>query len=220
MTRQRDAGAIRITAPRLLLVEGRDEELFFSALMSHGLARNSAQHQIIALGGKDSFRGQLLGLATAIRAHPVASLGVVRDGDEDARRALQSVADALAAAGFSKPDSHAAFVGTKPRVGVFVMPDGQNRGALEALCRRSVEGEAAACVADYLKCLQDRDVWGTAAPRNTAQRDKAFVHAYLASRKNPVARTGEGAQQRVWNFGHSAFEPVKDFLSRLLAPPG
>ena len=220
MTRQCGARAIKINKPCLLLVEGKDEELFFKALMKHGFAGQSEKLQIIALGGKSRFRGQLLGLASAIRTHPVESLGVVRDGDEDACSALQSVVDALAAAKFSRPDCHAAFVDGKPRVGVFVMPDGQNLGALEALCRQSVEGEAAACVADYLKCLQDRDGWGTTTARNTAQRDKAFVHAYLASRKKPGARTGEAAQQGVWNFGHSAFEPVKDFLSRLLAPPG
>ena len=56
MTPRRDAGAIRITTPHLLLVESRDEERFFGALVSHGLARKSARHQINALGGKSLCR--------------------------------------------------------------------------------------------------------------------------------------------------------------------
>ena len=98
------------------------------------------------------------------------------------------------------------------------MPDGHSRGALEALCRRSVESEiAGSCVEQYLDCLKNRDGWGGGIARNSAQRDKAFVHAYLASREDPVARTGEGAQQGVWDFHHEAFRPVTEFLRQLTA---
>ena len=215
MTRQCGARAIKITERRLLLVEGRDEELFFRALLRHGLGRKPAPHQIIAVGGRDKFRKGLSGLAPHIQTFPVEWLGVVRDADENAEGALQSVSDALDAAGFPKPVHHAAFVGTQPRVGVFVMPDGKNRGALEALCRQSVRAEpVGGCVNEYLDCLRDRGRWGTG--RNTAQRDKAFVHAFLASGEDPVARTGEAARDGIWNFEHSAFKPVTDFLSRLL----
>ena len=209
---------IKVTAPNLLLVEGKDEELFFRAFIESELSGRASECQVIALG-KHRFRPRFAGLATDIHTRDVKSVGVVRDADEHAARALQSVCDALAAAGFPAPGSHGEIVGASPRVGVFVMPDGRSPGALEALCRRSVESEpAGSCVRDYLECLKKREGWRDGTERNTAQRDKAFVHAYLASRGDPVARTGEGAKQGVWDFGHGAFGPITDFLRELLSP--
>ena len=217
--RQSEGSPINDTAAHLLLVEGKDEEQFFSALLESDLPGTASDCQVLALG-KDRFRPRLLGLAIHIRGSSVKSIGVVRDADEHAGRALQSVCDALAGAGFAKPAAHSEIVGTNPRIGVFVMPDGQNPGALEAHCRRSVETRrAGSCVTEYLDCLKDREGWGVTAERNTAQRDKAFVHAYLASRQDPVARTGEGAKQGVWDFRHEAFRPVTEFLLRLTAGP-
>ena len=212
MTGPAERNAIEITEPQLLLVEGKDEELFFGRLLQSGLP--AASCQVIALG-KDGFRARLLGLSAAIREHPIRSLGVVRDALESAERALQSVRDALEAVRFPTPASHGEVLATEPRVGVFIMPDGERSGALEALCRRAVEAEtAAACAEEYLACLDDRDGWQT--QRSKARRDKGFVHAYLASRRDPASRVGEGARQGVWDFGHPAFSPIRDFLGRLL----
>ena len=215
--RQSGRNPIKDTASHLLLVEGKDEERFFSALLESELSGSVSECQVIALG-KNRFRPRLQGLAIHIRGSSVRSIGVVRDADEHPAGALQSVCDALAAADFPKPGLHGAIVETNPRVGVFVMPDGHSPGALEALCRQSAESEpAGSCVLEYLDCLKKREGWGDGTERNTAQRDKAFVHAYLASREDPVARTGEGAQQGVWNFRHEAFRPVTEFLRKLTA---
>ena len=212
------ASTIKITAPHLLLVEGKDEELFFRAFLESELPGEAPKFQVIPLG-KGRFRPRLQGLAIDIRQSSVKSVGVVRDADENPAGALQSVCDALVAAGFPTPGSHGEIVGTSPRVGVFVMPDGRSPGALEALCQQSVASEpAGSCVLEYLDCLKMREGWGDGTERNTAQRDKAFVHAYLASRGDPVARTGEGAKQGVWDFGHGAFGPITDFLRELLSP--
>lgn len=50
----------------------------------------------------------------------------------------------------------------------------------------------------------------TAAPLTTV-----VAHAYLASRRDPVARVGEAARQGVWNFDHPAFADLDKFLLRL-----
>ena len=47
--------------------------------------------------------------------------------------------------------------------------------------------------------------------------DKTFAHAWLAARKDPVARVGEGARQGVWDFGSVAFASLSSFLGRLFA---
>ena len=75
--------------------------------------------------------------------------------------------------------------------------------------RSVAEKPAAHCVERYLTCLEERRAMSS---RN---RDKSFAHAYLASRRDPVARVGEAAQQGVWDFDHQAFAAISNFLLQL-----
>ena len=100
----------------------------------------------------------------------------------------------------------------KDCLGVFIVPDSSRTGAIETLCRRSVDGEAAAvCVEEYLECLKTRDALRSSNP------DKTFAHAYLAAMEDPVARVGEGALQGVWNFQSTAFDALSQFVRDLAA---
>ena len=83
-------------------------------------------------------------------------------------------------------------------------------GAVETLCRRSKEGDAAAaCVDDFLNCLDEH------AAMRSINVDKSFAHAYLTTTENPVARVGEGAMQGAWDFESPAFTELADFLREL-----
>ena len=99
-----------------------------------------------------------------------------------------------------------------PSIGVFIVPDGSEPGAIESLCRRSVEGtDAAQCVDEYMECLRHH---GAMYSRNA---DKSFAHAYLAAMRDPLARVGKGAQSGVWNFESPAFAALTQFLRDLAA---
>ena len=90
------------------------------------------------------------------------------------------------------------------------MPDGSQPGAIETLCRRSVEGEdAAKCADEYMECLTTHNALQS---RNA---DKTFAHAYLAAMEDPVARVGEGALQGVWDFQSPAFGALSQFVRDL-----
>ena len=200
----------RIRSDRLLLVEGRDEVNLFSALMQHCLDAEPTV-QVIDAGGKDQFPKNLRALSTAARTRPsLCAIGVVRDADDDAARAFRSVRDHIRNVGYEPPTAHGAFSDTTPSIGVFIVPDGAGPGAIETLCRRSREGDAAAgCVDEFLNCLDEH-----AAMRST-NVDKTFAHAYLAAMKDPVARVGEGARQGAWDFESPAFAELSDFLREL-----
>ncbi len=212
-----DGGATRleISASRLLLVEGRDEVNLFDALLKHCLGAPGKQDiQIIDAGGKDRFRRRILAIQAAAASHPpLRSLGVIRDADDNAGTAFQSVCDALRYARYEPPRAHGEVSDGNPAVGVFIVPDGADAGAIESLCRRSVARvEASRCVEAYIDCLKDR---GVLRSRN---EDKTFAHAYLAAGENPMARVGEGARQGVWDFDSDAFAELSAFLRKLLAP--
>ena len=208
---------LEIVADRLLLVEGRDEVSLFGALIGHrfGEERRS-EIQVIDAGGRDRFPGNLRAIALASRnvrdIGEVRAIGAVRDADDDAGGAFRSICGHLSNAGYEPPAAHGGFSGATPAVGVFIVPDGDAPGAIETLCRRSREGDAASgCVEDYMSCLDGRGAM------RSGNRDKTFAHAYLAATDDPVARVGEGALQDAWDFDSDAFTDLSAFLCQLLS---
>ncbi len=142
------------------------------------------------------------------------SIGVVRDADNDAGAAFDSVCDGIRSVNYEPPLNHGEFSNGMPAVGVFIVPDGTEPGAVETLCRRSRQGSATAeCVDEYLKCLEERH-----ASRST-NADKSFAHAYLAAMGEPLAPVGEGALQGVWDFASPAFAPLAQFVRQLAVRP-
>ncbi len=199
-----------VESDRLLLVEGLDEVNLFNALISRCMG-DGPQIQIIEAGGIGKFPSSLQAIRTGAKTGAgLKSVGVVRDADNGPQAAFQSVCGQLRNADFDPPDSHGTFSSGTPSVGVFIVPSDTEAGAIETLCRRSVEGsDTGRCAEEFLHCLQQRD-----ALQSTI-RDKSFAHAYLASTLDPVARVGEGAFKGVWDFDSPAFKPIRNFISSL-----
>lgn len=199
-----------IRSDLLLLVEGKDEVNLFEALVRRSLV-DGPDIQVIDVGGKDNFRRNFMAIRTAASARPtLRAIGVVRDADDDARGAFDSVCHGIRSANYEPPASHGEFSDALPAIGVFVVPDGTERGAVETICRRSVQGDdTAMCVEEYLRCLEHHHATHS---RNV---DKSFAHAYLAATLDPMARVGEGALQGVWDFGSPAFAELSEFIRQL-----
>ncbi|MXW35764.1 MAG: hypothetical protein F4Z60_09720 [Chloroflexi bacterium] len=203
---------LKLDSDRLLLVEGKDEVNLFGALIRHRFGEGAPGIQLIDAGGKDKFPGNIEAIRIAARARPtLRAIGAVRDADNDAGAAFQSVCAQLQNAGFQPPGQHAGHSVGVPSVGVFIAPDGINKGAIETLCRRSVEGSAiAGCVDQYLGCLEENGALASKSP------DKSFAHACLAATEDPVARVGEGARAGAWDLGSEAFDGLAGFLAAIL----
>ncbi|MGQ9881654.1 MAG: DUF3226 domain-containing protein [Armatimonadota bacterium] len=126
---------VQIVQPRLLTVEGREEELFFGAPIQYmGLP----SLQIISLQGKDNYGWGLKALALSPSFSRVTALGVVRDADNDAGSAFQSVHDALKRANPPIPKRPLHPTNTKPRVAVMILLGGNLPGSLEDLRLRAL----------------------------------------------------------------------------------
>ncbi|MDP2896509.1 MAG: hypothetical protein Q8Q12_08100 [bacterium] len=200
---------IGITASVVLVVEGRDEELFFSAFAKRlGLTTL----QVMGIGGKTKLRANLKALRDAPGFSSVVSLGIVRDANNDPRAAFLSVSDALRDCGLSVPREVGQPAGREPRVMAFIVPDAQRSGMLEDLCLAAVRDDPAMpCLDPFFDCVEER----TQLP---AELSKAKVHAFLSSRPTPDLRLGEAAQKGYWPFENAAFETIKGFLRELCAP--
>lgn len=142
---------IRIDREVQLLVEGRDEVNFFSALVDF---HNIDPVQIQNLEGKDKLRKFLAALRRAPGFETVRSLGVVRDADESPASAFQSVRDSLRNAGLPAPNRAGERSGEAPAVTVFILPGDNRPGMLETLLRESFAGGPEdRCVEEYLACV-------------------------------------------------------------------
>ena len=195
----------------LLLVEGRDEVGLFNGLIKNCLQGNKSQIQVLDAGGKEKFKDNIETIRTlALKRPTLRSVGIIRDADDNPQGSFDSVCNSLRNVGYEPPAAHAEFSNATPSIGVFIVPDGSQPGAIETLCRRSVEGEdAAKCADEYMECLKTHDAL------QSKNADKTFTHAYLAAMEDPVARVGEGAQQGVWNFQSPAFGALSQFVRDL-----
>ena len=206
-------GQVRVESEHLLLVEGKDEYNLLTELTKHRLAESAGGVQIVEAGGRTLFEARIRAILqdAARRRVTLRAVGVIRDADTNAHAAWDSVHGALTRAGLQAPGTHGDFSDGHPRAGIFIVPDGRAQGALETLCKEAVsETPGGRCVERYLTCLENAD------ELMSGNRDKSFAHAWLASRRDPVARVGEAARQGEWNFDHPAFGPLVRFIERLI----
>ncbi len=199
---------ILITKPNLLVVEGTDDKVFFEAFINHCGFKN---FEIVTLEGKRQIRSKLNAIVQSPRFRDaVSSLGIVRDADEDAHAAFQSVRDALRFVGLDVPKKPLVSIGATPRVTILILPDNNMPGALENLCLKAVDKDPAMpCIEQFWDCL---DKTGLTLPRN---HPKGKVQTFLASRPESGKRLGEAAQAGYWPLDNPAFYIIRDFLQQV-----
>jgi hypothetical protein len=197
-----------INEEKQLLVEGRDDEVFFQALIcSLGLTGI----QVRTFDGIDVLPRFLRAFVRVPGfGSTVRTLGVVRDADANPKGAFQSVCTALHHADLPRPRRAGTPVGDHPTVSVLILPDATTPGMLETLCARAVSSDLASrCVDGFLDCVKG---CGNPIPGNL---DKAWVHAFLASRPKPDLQVGRAAAAGYWPWDHPEFDHVKEFLRSL-----
>lgn len=216
----------RIRTEVQLLVEGNDERNFFEAFTEH---LHLPRFQIQVLDGKDRLREFLVTLAEATVSRKVRSIGIVRDADESARKAFQSVQTALRNANdaiqssdvkFPVPDRPEQLAGERPALSVLILPGDGQQGMLETLLCRTFAGSGMdRCIDGFFRCAEESTTpdphvsVGVAAKRG--RPDKARARAYLATKPDPRLSVGVAAKRGYWDLDHGAFGRVRSFLTSL-----
>jgi hypothetical protein len=200
---------LKIEKEKLLIVEGRDEEEFFGALLEN---LEIYDIQVAAVGGKTKIKPNLKALKiTDPMFDRITSLGIIRDADDNHQNAFRSIQDALNAADLPCPKRPLISTKSSPKVSVMILPPGVSRGALEDVCLGSVQTDPAiSCVDAYFDCL---DANGNGRPEKDF--NKAKTRVFLSSRKEPTLKLGEGAKKGYWPFNAVEFDGLKKFLGSL-----
>ncbi len=206
---------LEFSRPCLLIVEGKDDQCFFEALLSYlsssgGLQSISQSFDIYNLNGKDRLNDVLKTIKQTPGFESVKALGIVRDSNSHPARTFQSIQDALKSAGFSCPKKEMETVGKEPELSIKLIPGINQTGMLEDLCLSSVQADPAInCVDSYFDCLKERKII------ISKDKSKAKCQAFLASRPRSPRDIGIAAKQSVWPFESSTFEEIRQFLINL-----
>ena len=198
---------LKFVSPKLLLVEGRDEERFFPALLQH---LNITDVQVVSYGGKPNFGPSLRVFVVTDGFEQVNSIGIVRDADTSADSALQSVRDNLRNVGLAVPDDFLVSTDSFPKVSIFVMPNNSGEGELETLCLEAFRDDPAMrCTEDFVSCFS------AALDELPENLVKAKMHAFLSSREKSYLHIGEAADAGYFPWNNSAFSALARFLRNL-----
>ncbi|TDJ67934.1 MAG: hypothetical protein E2O38_16860 [Proteobacteria bacterium] len=199
-------GTETLKQPKQLIVEGKDDKIFFIYFLEH-LRVDDIQVQVYE--GKDNLGPFLKALLLTPGYDQCEVLGIVRDADDDPQAAFNSARTALQSAGLPEPPAPEMSTGDSPRVSVLILPNGNTAGMLESLCYAAVADDPVVpCVDEFLSCVQERIDGPNPLP-------KAQVGAFLATRESPGLQLGHGARKGYWPWHSPTFQHVREFLTSL-----
>jgi hypothetical protein len=218
--------------PRTLLVEGKDD---FNVIRNLWVAQypsdrsgpivlcpqTGSEFYIEAVGEEAGGVGEVLKDMTAYllqRPPAVERVGIVVDADEDFGSRWDEVRHRLRQAGYKPPDALPAEglvlahpAGSRPRVGVWLMPNNQSPGILEDFVRLLIPGEnRLALKADNtLTAIEDEGL------RLYKSRPKALIHTWLAWQEEPGRPMGQAITRKVLQPGSVVADSFVAWLERL-----
>ena len=173
-------GGITISRSNLLLVEGPEDQRFWRSLLHD----RRGDVQVEQTEGRDNLLRLLPGLVRTPGFGQVRWLGIVQDADADADATFRRICGALRRASLPVPRRPWTAMESALAVVAIVLPDGVSPGDLETLLWQGLQTlPAAACVNDYVQCLEANNL----APQRAS---KTRVYAYLASLPHPEQRLG------------------------------
>ena len=211
-----------IKKQKILLVEGKDEVQFFEALFK---AKKIQNVQIIDCGGIYKFKTDFPTLKNTSEFNKVTLLAIIQDANNKGpQRRFESICYTLKNNNLPVPDKMASLTSEeptprKPQVGIFILPDCQNKGMLETLCLSIVESkDIKKCIDDFMDCMVknlDSKPKKTDKDKKLKESPKARTRAYLSAMKEDTSSLGVAAQKGYWNFDSDKLKLLLDFLHKL-----
>lgn len=193
---------------RFVFCEGPDDVSVVRGLV--GLLQ--VDLQVEPFSGKNNLRNFLKQVKERpeFASQSVRAIGVIRDADESAASAFQSVREALSHNGFTPPEANGQIASGPVKIGILVQP--ADKGEIEHLCLKSVSDRPEyACLEEYFRCLAEKTGGKIFSP-------SARIRAWIATQPDTRLYVGQAAEKGYWPFDHPAFEPLRVFLKALSEP--
>lgn len=195
--------------PCVLLVEGPDDRAF-AARQIDMFDMNDRWHVHHMDGNSTDWTGMLGVILNSDQFQDFGvAIGIVLDSDLDPAAAADKAKGHLRNAGLPVPANHAEVAAGQVRTGFFLMPNGEDNGALEELLLDGVDPSRRSLAESYIN-----DVSQTFSPPKKAR--KAVVQAYLAGQVDHVKSIPVAVRKsQVIDPHAAAFDPFRKFLEDL-----
>ncbi len=193
---------IEIEKTKIIAVEGNDEVNFFEAFFEKN---DINDFQIINFGGKSKFKDKIKLLTKLDGFDEVTHFGLIRDADENYNSAFESLIYSLKNSYLPYPKKGHSFSeeNNNLRVGIFIMPNKNKKGALENLCIEIIkEDKDFNCIKKFIDCLSEKP----------EKIEKSIIQIFLAT-KNPIVNSlGLGAKKGFFDFQNEKMKELLDFF--------
>lgn len=205
-----------IEKEKLLIVEGADEQNVFDWYFRK---IGVTDIQIIDGGGKDQIASNFPALIKTRGFIDLKSYAILRDADESAASAFQSIQGILRNNGQPVPKAPEEYIENNGlKVGVFILPGSGENGMLETLYLRSLEGTELLRIVD--ECVEELKVHYPPLAENTGfqisrNTEKVRAHGTMMATKKTLNRLGLVASAGYWDFEHASLDSLKVFLAQL-----
>lgn len=199
----------RIESKIQLLVEGNDQRNFFRAFISH---LEIEDIQVWNFGGiSDLSRFLRAFVSQPGFREAVQCVGIVRDAEDSALRAFQSVQTSLERSGLSVPGHPETLIDGNPSVNVLILPGRGESGMLESLlCETFAGSPADDCISSFFDCIEEVGL------REIKRPAKARAWAYLTTRPDPHHSVGFATMKGYWgDLDQPVFKGIREFLKSL-----
>ena len=204
----REQERLKIYQPKLLIVEGKDEENIFRYwLKKLGLS----DVQVMPIGGKTMLNGNLQLLKSQTNYNYVSHIAIIRDADTNKDGAFQSVCSSIRALDIIPPSDQIIFSNTNPKVKILITCNNEGKGSIENYFYDSVKDKNKfSCIEKFFDCLEENNNrFGSSEKKIIAK-----VYAYLASDSSTLRlRLGDSVLAGHWDLEHSSFNIIRKFIS-------
>ncbi len=198
-----------------LLVEGKNDQHVIWALCEMHRVPETFDVLVPGDGGVDEV---LTDIPIRLKEAGLQSLGVVVDADEDIKARWDSVRGRLQKVGYSTPkqppvEGFIASLPSRPKIGVWIMPDNQVSGMLESFATRLIptEDNLKPVAQETLRTIEDRGL----NRYRSVSRPKALIHTWLAWQELPGMPMGQAITAQVLQHNHSLANRFVDWLKAL-----
>ncbi len=201
-----------IDCSSVLAVEGNDEVIFFTEYLKY-LDINNVE--IIDVGGVNQFKTKIPALINRRDFSKVEKIAIIRDSDEDAESAFKSIKNIIKSNNLIPPENIKSFSTGTPKVGIYIMPDNENKGMLEDLCLKTIKEDTAfTCLESFFSCIID-NLDNDDKKSFNIHIAKRKAQVYLSTKKVLVNSIGLAAKKNYWDFKSSALDDLKEFIIQL-----
>ena len=163
--------------PRLLIVEGKNDEHVINHIRSH-----CASDLDFRIENKGNIDQLIKAIGPEIKAPDRQALGILVDANGDPEARFQAICYRITEAGRERPTSYGQILQGPPRIGVWMMPDNTSPGELENFIEQLIpDGDPIWPLArKYIDNIPKID-----RPFKSGKVLRAQIHAWLATRKQP-----------------------------------